>query len=193
MLSTTKRDTIESPSVIVTRRSWLSLHPTTENITSVLCLSDFAMLPHSMHIFKQEWTELFRSRHPDDPSHLGDCIIIDDILLWSTIISSLLLLFDCVCDVFLKYRVTFQLKKCEFLTDRIEYVGHDITSSGNCPAESKFDLIKDWPLQLNGPSLGSFIGLLTFYNIYCPFFEIRVKPLCLLERQHHRKPIPADL
>jgi hypothetical protein len=45
----------------------------------------------------------------------------------------------------------------------------------------------------NGPSLGSFIGLLTFYNIYCSFFEIRVKPLRALEREHHRKPIPPLL
>jgi hypothetical protein len=146
-----------------------------------------------MGIFKGEWQALFRSRYPTDTSHLGSRIIIDDILLWSTIVAALLRLFECVCDIFMKYRVTFQLKKCEFLTNRIEYVGHDITPTGNCPAESKFDLIIDWPLPANGPSLGSFIGLLTFYNIYCPFFEIRVKPLRSLERQHHRKPIPFAL
>ena len=95
--------------------------------------------------------------------------------------------------VFLKYRVTFQLKKCKFLTDRIEYVGHDITPDGNCPARSKFDLITDWPVPASGPTLGSFIGLLTFYNCYCPWFEIRVKPLRTLERVHHRKPIHTPL
>jgi hypothetical protein len=135
-----------------------------------------------MGIFRDEWNALFRSRHPSDTAHLGSRIIIDDILLWSTIISSLLLYFTCVCDVFIKYRVTFQLKKCEFLTDRIEYVGHDITPDGNCPARSKFDLIQDWPLPATGVSLLSFIGLLTFYNTYCPYFEIEVKPLQRLER-----------
>jgi hypothetical protein len=89
-----------------------------------------------------------------------------------------------------EYRVTFQLKKCEFLTNRIEYVGYDITPNGNCPAQSKFDLITDWPLPATGQSLGSFIGLVSFSNIYCPFFEIRVKPLCSLECAHHRKSIP---
>jgi hypothetical protein len=146
-----------------------------------------------MQIFRGKWEVLFRSRYPSDSSHLGSRIIIDDILLWSTTIHSLLHLFECVCDVFMKYRVTFQLKKCEFLTNRIEYVGHDITPNGNCPAKSKFDLVTDWPLPTNGQSLGSFIGLLTFYNIYCPFFEIRVKPLCALERQHHQKPIPSAM
>jgi hypothetical protein len=93
---------------------------------------------------------------------------------------------------FLKYRVTFQLKKCKFLTNRIEYVGHDITPDGNCPAQSKFDLLTDRPLPASGISLISFIGLITFYNIYCPWFEVNIKPLRLLERQHHRHPIPSS-
>ena len=146
-----------------------------------------------MRIFKGEWIALYRSRYPLDTAHLGSRIIIDDILLWATDLDALLRLFECVCDVFMKYRVTFQLKKCEFLTNRIEYVGHDITPDGNCPAESKFDLITDWPLPATGVSLSSFIGLLAFYNIYCPFFEIRVKPLRALERRHHRKSIPPEM
>ena len=47
-------------------------------------------------------------------------------------------------------------KKCEFLTNRIKYVGHNITQNGNCPPESKFDLINDWQFPTTGQSLGSF-------------------------------------
>jgi hypothetical protein len=124
-------------------------------------------------------------------AHKGSSTIINDILLWSTSLDTLQAYFECVCSVFMeKYRVTSQLKKCEFLTNRIEYVGHDITPNGNCPARSKFDLITDWPLPTTSQSFGSFIGLVSFYNIYCPFFDIRVKPLRSLERAHHRKSIP---
>jgi hypothetical protein len=98
--------------------------------------------------------------------------------------------FRCVCTVFLKYHVSFQLKKCAFFTDSVKYIGCDITPEGNCPAQSKFDLINNWPLPASGQSLISFIGLLTFYNIYCPLFEVKVKPLHLLEHQHHRQPDP---
>jgi hypothetical protein len=35
--------------------------------------------------------------------------------------------------------------------------------------------------------------LLAFYKVYCPFFTICVKPLCTLECQHHRTPIPTSL
>jgi hypothetical protein len=147
-----------------------------------------------MAFFQDEWNALFEARHPDLCGllfHRGSRVIIDDILLWATIQRILLLYFACVCEIFLKYRVTFQLKKCDFLKDRIEYVGHDITPDGNCPAQSKFNLITDWPLPATGSALISFIGLLTFYFIYCPWFEIRVKPLRALERLYHRKPLPA--
>jgi hypothetical protein len=155
--------------------------------------NDPAFYTAMMGIFQDEWTALFLHRYPTDHSHRGSRVIIDDILLWSTVIDTLLNYFQCVCDVFLKYRVTFQLKKCEFITNRIEYVGHDITPHGNCPAESKFDLVPDWPIPATGTSLLSFIGLLTFYNIYCPCFEVSIKPLRVLERAHHRKPIPSSL
>jgi hypothetical protein len=147
-----------------------------------------------MSIFPNEWNAFYLECYPDDPFHKDSRIIIDDILLWSTRISALLNYFRCVCDVFLKYRVPFQLKKCEFLTERVGYVGHDITPDGNCPASSKFELITNWPLPATGTSLLSFIGLLTFYNYYyCPWFEVRIKPLRRLKCAHHRKPIRTDL
>jgi hypothetical protein len=115
-----------------------------------------------MGVFQDKWTVLVLHRYPTDHSHRGSRVIIDNILLWSTVIDTLLNYFQCVCDVFLKYRITVQLKKCEFITNRIEYVGHDITPHGNYPAESKFDLVADWPIPATGISLLSLIGLLTY-------------------------------
>ena len=123
---------------------------------------------------------------------IGSKIIIDDILLYSTHQALLLIYLDCICKIFQKYRCSFQLKKCEFLKERVEYVGHDLTSQGNCPAQSKFELINDWPLPENGQSLHSFIGLLNFYHKYLPYMEIRLKPLRLLERQFRRGQIPQS-
>ena len=90
--------------------------------------------------------------------------IIDDILIWSSNLEAILIYLECVCKVFQKYRVSFRLDKCRFLMDRVEYVGHDLTSVGNCPAKSKFDLIKDWEIPISGSSLHSFIGLVVFYH-----------------------------
>jgi hypothetical protein len=119
-----------------------------------------------MRMFCGKWQALFCSCCPTDAAHLGSCVVIDDILLWATVLRSLLNLFECVCDVFMKHRVTFQSKKCEFLTDCIEHVGHDVTPDGNFPAKLTFDLINDSSLPADGQSLHSFIGLLTFYKTF---------------------------
>ena len=118
--------------------------------------------------------------------------IIDDILIWSTALPLVLTYFECVCKVFQKYRVSFRLDKCEFLKDRVEYVGHDLTPDGNCPAQSKFNMINDWQLPTTGQSLHSFVGLINFYHNYVPYFEIRIKPLRALHRKFNRKPIPPQ-
>ncbi len=164
-----------------------------------------------MNDFQQDWNLLFFTRLRTMPTisntpvtvssdniisiankriELGSKVIIDDILLYSTNLDILLLYFDCICTTFSKYRCSFQLKKCEFLKDRVEYVGHDLTSDGNCPAQSKFNLIHNWPLPTSGQSLHSLIGLLNFYHKYIPFMEIKLKPLRALERKFRRKSIP---
>jgi len=73
----------------------------------------------------------------------GSKVIIDDILLCASNLQIVLLYFECMCEVFQKYRVSFRLDKCDFLKDRVEYVGHDLTPTGNCPAKSKFNMIDD--------------------------------------------------
>ena len=165
-----------------------------------------------MHQLQKDWDKLFFQRVREKASNdttinitdsnvisinnnklvIGSKVIIDDILAFANILEYLMLYVDCICVVFKKYRVSFQLKKCDFLKERVEYVGHDLLADGNCPAQSKFDLIQKWELPQQGPSLHSFIGLLNFYHKYIPYFEITVKPLRTLERKYHRKAIPAS-
>ena len=66
---------------------------------------------------------------PTDPT-------LDKIFTWSTNLDLILIYFECVCKVFEKYRVSFKLEKCEFLKDRVEYAGHNLTPTGNVPSKS---------------------------------------------------------
>ena len=72
----------------------------------------------------------------------------------------------------------------------VEFVGHDLTTYGNCSAESKFELIKHWPLPPHAISLLSFIELCRFYSRYCPWFETNIKPLRKLQWTFYHQPIP---
>ena len=70
-----------------------------------------------------------------DNEHVtGSRVIIDDLLLHSTSLSLLLLLFECYLRVYLKYRESLHLKKCDLFSERFEFVGHDILPNGNTTA-----------------------------------------------------------
>jgi hypothetical protein len=143
-----------------------------------------------MRIMQDGWDALFDLLYPV-ATHKGCRVIIDDNLLFSSDILTLLNYLDCVCQVFTKYQVSLKLPKCDFLKKRFEYVGHDITA-GNCPAESKFDLIKDWTLPSNGQGLRSFVSLGNFFHRFCPCFEVSIKPFHSPMSKFHQKPIPPD-
>ena len=109
-----------------------------------------------MHNFKEEWDLIFTQtlRYIDTFSNnavsvtekyriylnntklvSGSSTIIDDILLFYSNIDAIPIYLECICKVFLKYRVSFRLKKCDFLKTWVEYVGRDVTKAGNCPAQ----------------------------------------------------------
>ena len=121
----------------------------------------------------------------------GTRTIIGDILLFCSNLTLILLYLEFICIIFRKYRVSFRLDKCEFLKDRTKYVGYDITSKGNCPAQSKFDTINDWKLPDTGQSLFYFIVLINFCHRFVPYLELKLKPLRCLCRTYYQESIPT--
>ena len=133
-----------------------------------------------------------KMRNTDNYHLTGSRVIIDDIMLRSTSISLLLLLLECYLRIYLKYRTTLNLKKCNFLKKRFEFVGHDILSCGNTTAKSKYDLINDWALPETGDGLHSFISLCNFYTKFLPLFEMKVTPLRQLYNKYLHQKIPLE-
>jgi hypothetical protein len=115
---------------------------------------------------------------------------MDDALIWSTSAITALHYYRCFCEVYQKYRLSFNPKKCDFFKRRFEWLGHDVRQDGNSPAASKFNLVADRPLPENGLSLSSFLGLVTFYNRYIADYEARSRPLRDLAKRFHCAPIP---
>ena len=119
--------------------------------------------------------------------------MINNILLYSTSIFTLIRYFSCVARFLVRHRLSFKLSKCKFFEPRVDCLGYDLTSCGNFPAKSKSNMITDWTLPVNGTPPLLFIGMCSFYACFSPWFEINFKPLHLLQRQHHRKDIPEKL
>ena len=118
--------------------------------------------------------------------------IIDDILLVTNCPEYALQLLECLCEAAVHFRLTIKLKKCVFFKDRLEWMGYDWTPRGNVPAESKFDLIRQWAPPKTSQALNSFVSFCGFYRNFLPWYEVEVGPLRKLARQFKHAPIPAE-
>jgi len=143
-----------------------------------------------MQILVDKAHTLFSSRYPEYKDDVHTKQIIDDGLAYSHDAMIALLFFRCLCEIYVRYRLSFNGKKCDFFCPRFEWMGHDIRTSGNSPAQSKFDLLHDWTLPLFSDSLGSFIGLLGFCNQYIPLSNNESPLFAKLSRRYHRQAIP---
>ena len=117
--------------------------------------------------------------------------IIDDTLICSNHITTLLHCSFCVAKVFTKFRLPFKLSKCHFFLYRIKYVGHDLIADGNCPTQSKIQLIEEWSLPPHGvfflslTDLCSFIDIMFFYGLNPTLNFFVIFNICIIVKVYH--------
>ena len=59
--------------------------------------------------------------------------------------------------------LTLKKEKCQFMLDKVKYLGHTISADGLKPSESKTRAIVDAPLPQNVSQLRSFLGMVNYY------------------------------
>ena len=74
-------------------------------------------------------------------------------------------------------------EKCQFSLQKIEYLGHVISSKGLESAASKVTIIVDAPSPRNMPQLKSLLGLVNYYGKFLPNLSTTLAPLYKLLRQ----------
>ena len=101
-------------------------------------------------------------------SILGDlpfCFMyVDDILVFS---SSLEAHVDHLRQVLLLCRqhgLTIGLPKCEFAVEKIEFIGHILSSSGCSPLVKHTTAISEFPVPADKPALQRLLGMVNFYR-----------------------------
>jgi hypothetical protein len=73
--------------------------------------------------------------------------------------------------------LSLSLKKSLIFPKRFEFVGNDVCPDGNCPAQSKHDLLSTWPKPEIVHDVTKFIEFVQFYSIYLHHFKLRITPL----------------
>ncbi|KAL3802962.1 hypothetical protein HJC23_011585, partial [Cyclotella cryptica] len=123
----------------------------------------------------------------------GTKIIVDDIHSRGVDWDTSLRYFECQLDVCLRRRLSLNLKKCHLFSPRFEFVGHDIAEDGNHPAQSKFDLVRNWPQPRIVRDVASLLGFCMFYSCYIPWLEVRCKDLRLLCQQDYNTVLTSSM
>ena len=118
----------------------------------------------------------------DDPlsaldAGTGTTIIIDDIHGCSDSWAHALQYLACIFEVCLHRNLSLNLQKCHLFTPRFEFVGNDIAEDGIHPAESKFDLLRNWADPKTVRDVSKLLGFANFYGGYIPWMEVRVRDL----------------
>lgn len=142
---------------------------------------------------KADWDDLATTRGINVGHGTDSVIIIDDIHAVSDAWNSALRYFESQLDVCLHRRLSLNLGKCHLFKPRFEFVGHDIAEDGTHPAQSKFDLVKNWPNPKTVRDVASLIGFAQFYSCYIPWLEVRNRHLRALVAGDYEAAITPEM
>ena len=124
-----------------------------------------------MHNLKALWDILQEQEGVPTNHDNGTTIIVDDNLIFARTLKNALIIFKCVCIIAMKYH---PIKKAQFFPKEIEFVGVNITISGNSPARSKFDRLNSLPCPSCSRESMAFLGFTGFYSVWIPYYEHKI-------------------
>jgi len=113
-------------------------------------------------------------------------IYLDDILIYSKNEHEHLKHVQLVLQLLRDNSLFVNKEKCEFGVDKIEFVGHIVTSNGIEADANKVIAIKNWPIPRNPTSVRSFLGAAGFYRRFIPNFSEIAAPLTDLTKDNYK-------
>ena len=70
-----------------------------------------------------------------------------------------------------------RLHKCEFLKDKVDYLGFQVNKEGIHASPEKVKAVLDWPGPQSAHDVRSFLGLASYYRKFIKGFSQLAKPL----------------
>ena len=114
---------------------------------------------------------------------------IDDCVYGANTQDELLEITDKVFERFAKANLRLNPKKNQFGRKTTVILGHEITSEGLKPQQTKLDIIKHWPIPKDANQLRQFLGLANFFRKFVAGYATKVAILEKLVRDtiHEKK------
>ena len=73
--------------------------------------------------------------------------------------------------------MTIEPKKCEFMKQKAEYLGHIVGNGKLEPNSKKVEAVSNYPKPKNPKKVKQFLGLVSYYRRYIHNFAQKAKPL----------------
>ena len=118
-------------------------------------------------------------------AHIDDfiCVYLDNILVFSRNLAEHWMHLRQALERFREAKLFGRLHKCEFLKERVDYLGFEVSPEGIHASPDKVRAIIEWPKPKDIHDLRSFFGLESYYRKFIRGFSEIARPLTWLTRK----------
>ena len=118
-------------------------------------------------------------------AHIGEfiCVYLDDILVFSRNLDEHWMHLRQALDRLRESKLFGRLHKCEFLKERVDYLGFEVSPEGIHASPDKVRAIIEWPKLKDIHDLWSFLGLASYYRKFIRGFSEIARSLTWLTRK----------
>ena len=149
-------------------------------------LFEFHVMPFGLTnapaIFQRLMQRVLEGVNPKDGRDSAD-VYIDDVLVFSQTADDHVEHLRVVLDRLRRAGLKLKPKKCHFVRQSIEYLGHVITPEGLLPNPHQAEAVKNFPVPTSVTGVRQFLGLASYYRRFIRNFARIASPLHSLTRK----------
>ena len=143
-------------------------------------LFEFRVMPFGLTnapaVFQRLMQQVLAGLNPEDGNEFVTAYI-DDILVFSPTLREHLDHLQKVIDRLREASLKLNPKKCKFVSEEVDYLGHVITAGGLKPNPRLTDAVQKFPEPQNLQDVRRFLGMSSYYRRFIPNFAKVAQPL----------------
>ena len=116
-------------------------------------------------------------------------VYLDDILIYSETFDEHYEHIETVFQLLTDAGLKLKLKKCHFMKQSVNYLGHIISAKGISPDPRKIETIANYKIPVNSEQLASFLGLVGYYRKFISNFGTIARPLSSQTKKNKKEPL----